>query len=89
MPRNEPPAWVGALAILFGLAATVWATWCSIVVLIGGTMPLIAVHLETGSILGFILMLFIGEPILITLAYWASMIILVPLAAATSRRPGR
>jgi hypothetical protein len=86
MPQNEPPAWVRALTILIGLVAAAWATWCSVIVLIGGTMPLFGIRVENGSLIGFILMLFIGEPILITLAYWASMLILVPLAPATTRR---
>ncbi|MGI5136991.1 MULTISPECIES: hypothetical protein [unclassified Streptomyces] len=86
MPRNDPPVSVSALAILAGLAA-VWVTWRTIIVLVGGTMPLIGIRPETGSLIGFVLMLFVGEPILITLAYRASMLILLPLALATSRRP--
>jgi hypothetical protein len=86
MPRNDPPAGVSALAILAGFTTAVWATWCTII-LVGGTMPLIGIRLETGSLIGFVLMLFVGEPILITLAYRANMLILLPLALATSRRP--
>ncbi|MEU1597682.1 hypothetical protein ABZ468_33775 [Streptomyces sp. NPDC005708] len=87
MPRNDPPASVSALAILAGFAAAVWVTWCTIIVLVGGTMPLIGIRPETGGLTGFVLMLFVGEPILITLACRARMLILLPLSLATSRRP--
>ncbi|MEU6319173.1 hypothetical protein [Streptomyces sp. NPDC047009] len=62
-------------------------TWCTIIVLVGGTMPLIGIRPETGGLTGFVLMLFVGEPILITLACRARMLILLPLSLATSRRP--
>ncbi|MGW2936897.1 hypothetical protein ACWDA7_34750 [Streptomyces sp. NPDC001156] len=84
-PAPQPPGWAKAVALLAGVVAAVWVTWCSAIALIGGTMPLVDYH--TGrSVPTFLLMLFIGEPILIAVAYWTVMLATRPIALATTRR---
>ncbi|MGW1803053.1 hypothetical protein ACWCQN_46380 [Streptomyces sp. NPDC001984] len=84
----EPPGWVKALAIAAGSAAALWATWCSVIALIGGIMPLVGYRTD-GDVLTFLLMLFIGEPILIALAYWTVRLISLPATRAAARRANR
>ncbi|MEU1925606.1 hypothetical protein ACWEV9_35655 [Streptomyces albogriseolus] len=72
------PAWVKALAISAGVATAIWTTWCTVIALLGGTMPLIGYHAH-GDVLSFLLMLFVGEPILITSAYWACLLIVLTI----------
>lgn len=82
--ERKVPAWVSGLAILTGTAAALWGLWCTVIGFIGGTMPLVGLHVDGGLGTG-LLMLIVGEPILMTVAYWASMIVLLPLAALTAR----
>ncbi len=69
---------VQVLTVLLAVAAGVWATWCTIIAFIGGTMPLIGVETDGGLGTG-LLCLVILEPIAITVAYWFSMLLLLPL----------
>lgn len=85
-PRNtEPPAWVKALAVIAAVVAAFWATWCCVIVLIGGPLPLVGAQ-TSGSVPAFLLMLFIGEPALIALAYWTVKLILHPFTPAATKR---
>lgn len=84
MSSNEPPALLGVLASIFGLAAAIWSSWCTVIAFIGGTMPIVGIRVDSGSITGGLLMLFVGEPILITVAYWVGMLIFLPLIALTA-----
>lgn len=83
--NREPPGWVSALTMLLGLTAGVWGLWCVVIGFVGGTMPLIGIEVEGSVILG-LFMLFIGEPILLTVAYWASMAVMLPIILVTTRR---
>lgn len=87
MGNREVPGWASALGILFGLAAGAWGLWCVVIGFIGGTMPLIGIDVE-GSLLLGLFMLFVGEPLLMTVAYWAFLAVMVPifLVAAAGRR---
>lgn len=85
---TEPPGWVKALAYLAGGGAAFWATWCTVIILIGGTLPLIGAQTE-GNVLAFLLMLFIGEPVLIALAYWTVKLVMLPITLAAARRADR
>jgi hypothetical protein len=69
---------------LAGAAIGIFGLWCTVIAFIGGTLPLLDVHLNGGLLPGLIF-LFIGEPLVTTLAYWAVMIVLLPLAALTAR----
>jgi len=79
---------VHVLAILLAVAAGIWATWCTVIAFIGGTMPLIGVETEGGLGFGLVFLIFL-EPIAITIAYWFSILLLMPLQlllGATDRR---
>ncbi|WP_375000068.1 hypothetical protein [Aeromicrobium sp. CTD01-1L150] len=68
------------IGLLTGGASVVWILWCTWIAFVGGRMPIIGYETDGGIVfgLGF---LFIGSPILLTLAYWVSMIIAFPVIA--------
>src|SRR4051812_30688122 len=68
MDHSQPSAWIQLLTMLFAAATGIWGLRCTVIALIGGTMPLIGIQTE-GSFLGFAFMLLIGEPIVITIGY--------------------
>ncbi|WP_371547434.1 hypothetical protein OG266_19825 [Streptomyces sp. NBC_00554] len=84
--RTVRPGWVKGSALLAAVTMGIWATWCSAILLIGGRLPLLELQVVKGDILAFLLMLFIGEPIFITLAYWTTMLILLPITLLTAGR---
>jgi hypothetical protein len=73
--------------IAFGLATAVWSTWCAVISFTGGKLPLLPWTMEGGIVSG-LLFLFFAEPLLITVAYWAGMLVALPLAGlvALSKR---
>lgn len=73
------------LVALSAVAAGIWGLWCTIIGFVGGTMPIIGYETEGSLGLG-LFMLFIGEPVLLTVAYWVSMLVLMPVAMIFSRR---
>ncbi|MFE6645045.1 hypothetical protein ACFVJS_00685 [Nocardioides sp. NPDC057772] len=76
---DDFPAWLALLVRLCAAVAGFWGLWCIWVGFFGGTMPLIGVSTD-GSLLLGLFMLFIGEPILLTVAYWAFALLLFPVA---------
>ncbi|MER6974484.1 hypothetical protein ACFVDI_04530 [Nocardioides sp. NPDC057767] len=88
--NDDFPAWLSVLIRLCAAAAGFWGLWCIWVGFFGGTMPIIGFSTD-GSLLLGLFMLLIGEPILLTVAYWAFVLVFLPLAlligAVQSRRP--
>lgn len=84
MSRPDPPGWLQVLIMLTATAASLWGLWCVVIGFTGGTLPLLGIHIDGGLITGA-LMLFIGEPILATLAYWAAGLVFLPLIHLTTR----
>lgn len=80
---DNSPAWLMPLVMLCSAAAGIWGLWCTWVGFFGGTMPIIGVSTD-GSLLLGLFMLFIGEPILLTIAYWAFVLLFLPLALLTN-----
>lgn len=74
-----------ALVPIAAFAAGIWGLWCTVIGFVGGTMPIIGYETEGSLGLG-LFMLFIGEPVLLTVAYWVTMLVLMPLAMIFSRR---
>ena len=85
MADREQPGWLMGLVVLSAVAAGVWGLWCTIVAFVGGTMPIIGYETEGSLGLG-LFMLFVGEPLLLTVAYWVSMLVFLPLAMVFSRK---
>ena len=85
MANREQPGWLMGLVGLSAVAAGVWGLWCTIVAFVGGTMPIIGYETEGSLGLG-LFMLFVGEPLLLTVAYWVSMLVFLPLAMVFSRK---
>lgn len=76
---------VKVIVALAAIATMIWATWCTVIAFIGGTMPIIG--WETEGSLGFgLLWLFLLEPIAVTVAYWITMIVTMPLAMLLDAR---
>ena len=84
MAEREPPGWVMGLVVLAAVTAGVWGMWCTIIGFVGGTMPIIGYETEGSLGLG-LFMFFIGEPLLLTVAYWATMLVFMPVAMIFSR----
>lgn len=78
---DDTPVPVQVVGGALALAAAVWATWCTVIAFAGGTMPLIGVETEGGVGFG-LLWLFVFDPIAMTVAYWLSMVVLLPVMVA-------
>lgn len=85
MANRELPDWFGGLVGVTAALAGLWGLWCTVIAFVGGTMPLLGIQVD-GSIVGGLLMLFIGEPILMTVSYWAAMLVLTPIGMIFSKR---
>lgn len=66
------------VAQLFGLMAAAYSTYATILAFIGGTLWPIGYEISGGLGTG-LLFIFIIDPILILVFYWASMILLFPI----------
>lgn len=60
------------------LAAGVWLTWCTVIAFAGGQLPLLGWNIDGGIVFG-LFWLFIVDPLAATVAYWAGMLIALPL----------
>lgn len=68
-----------AITVLTAIVSIIFSLWCTVIAFVGGRLPIIGWELKGGLIIG-LLWLFIIDPILITVCYWLSMIIAVPIA---------
>ena len=74
--------------------STVWLTWCTIIAFTGGTLPLLGWRVDGGLIFG-LFWLFVLDAIAMTVAYWVSMLVALPLiliseaVGVSARRPPR
>lgn len=89
MSSSEPAQWVASMARLFALvtsiAITIWILWTTVVVFVGGTIPLTTSPVNSNPV-GAIIFLVFGEPIAMTLSYWAWMIVFIPLGLLFRKR---
>lgn len=68
-----------AVAVVAGLASAGVSLWMTVIAFTGGTMPVIG--LETDGGVGFgLFWLMIVEPIVLTVCYWVSMAVAIPVA---------
>jgi len=82
---DDTPIPLQIIGGVLGLATAVWMTWCTVIAFIGGTMPIIGWEVEGGFGFG-LLFLVVLQPILLTLAYWAFMLVMIPLMLLFGRR---
>ena len=80
MDREGPNAVSMLVMVIVSVASAIWLTWCTVIAFIGGTLPLIGWEIEGGFFFGLV-WLFILDPIAMTVAYWASMLVAIPLIA--------
>jgi hypothetical protein len=71
---------VKGAAVVTAVASGVWATWCNVIAFIGGKLPLLPWELDGSVGLG-LLWLFVVDPLVITVAWWGSLLVLAPLTA--------
>lgn len=69
MSEDDLPRPVRVLAGLAGLGTVVWATWCTVIAFVGGTMPIVGWQSEGGVGPGLV-WLFLVEPIAVTVVMW-------------------
>lgn len=78
-----------AVTTVIVISAIVWTLWCTWVAFFGGALPLLGWRLSGGFIFGVVWLFFV-DPFVVTIAYWASMVVTVPLVmlseAVTRRR---
>jgi len=71
---------VRAFVAIAAVAVGLFSLWCTVIAFVGGTIPLFGWEMDGGIGTG-LLWLFIIDPIVITLGYWAAMLIALPLGA--------
>ncbi len=74
---------VNAVAVLTALAAAVLCTWYTVIAFVGGTMPIIGYETEGGFFFGVVWLVFV-DPIVVTVAWWASLLVMSPFIAGAS-----
>jgi hypothetical protein len=68
-------------------AAIVLSFWTTVIAFVGGTMPIIGWETDGGLVTGLVWLMFV-DPILMTVCYWVTMIVAVPLALLFNRGTG-
>jgi hypothetical protein len=63
--------------VFIGIASII-SIWFTIVAFIGGTLPLFGITLRGGIISGLFWM-FVIDPIVLTIIYWISMVVVLPI----------
>lgn len=87
MNSREMPGWFTGLVGFAAFAAAMWGLWCTVIAFMGGVLPIPFVEIEvSGGVVTGLLMLFVGEPILVTVTYWVFMLVFMPLALLFSKR---
>lgn len=77
--EDEFPLAARIITYLGVAGAIVLSIWMTFVAFFGGTMPIIGLETKGGLIPGLV-WLFIVDPIVITICYWLTMIVAVPVA---------
>lgn len=78
-----PAKVVGALGVA---TAVVLSTWMTIIAFVGGRMPLIGWETDGGIGTGLVWLLVV-DPFVITVVYWATMLLVVPLVLIFRPKP--
>lgn len=69
-------------------AAIVLSTWTTVIAFVGGTMPIVGWETDGGLVTGLLWLVFV-DPIVMTLCYWATLILAIPLALLFNRSTDR
>ena len=77
---DDLPMIVKAVISICAAATLVLSIWCTYIAFAGGKLPLVGWELKGGLSSGF-MWLIIADPILLTLGYWASALLALPLGA--------
>jgi hypothetical protein len=81
---------LNAVAGVLAACAAAFTIWCAVIAFIGGRIPIFGWELEGGVVQG-LLWLAVGVPIVSTVAYIFTLVVLIPLSllidVVTKRRP--
>jgi hypothetical protein len=88
MENGEMPLPARLVTYVGIAAAIVLSFWTTIIAFVGGTMPIIGWETDGGLVTGVVWLMFV-DPILMTVCYWATMIVAVPLALLFNRETDR
>lgn len=83
--EEDLPTAARAVGAVSGLAVVVWATWCTVVAFVGGTLPFLGWEME-GGIGDGLLWLFLIEPIVVTVAIWVTSLLVALVATVFGGR---
>ena len=83
MSDDDLPGPARAVAAVAGMATAIWATWCTVIAFIGGTMPVLGWKVSGGLGEGLV-WLFLVEPILVTVVTWIVAAVVAVIATASS-----
>jgi len=72
------------IGIPLGIVLVVWAGWITVTAFVGGQAPFFFVEFEGFSLMRGLLWLIVIDPIVLTVAYWAFMLVLMPIGMAAS-----
>lgn len=75
---EELPLPAKVVGVLGVATAVVLSTWMTIIAFVGGRMPLIGWETDGGIGTG-LMWLLVVDPFVITVVYWATMLLVVPL----------
>lgn len=76
--REEMHPIAMAVAVVAGLASAGLSLWMTVIAFVGGTMPVIGLETEGGVAFGLFWLVII-EPIVLTVCYWISMLVALPV----------
>lgn len=76
---HDIPAPLQAISILGVAAAIVFSAWTTVIAFVGGTMPIIGWETDGGIVTGLVWIAFV-DPIIVTVVYWATLLVVLPLS---------
>lgn len=77
--NEELHPFIKFVAGVMTFAAIVLSSWYTVIAFAGGTLPILGIELDGGIGYG-LFWLIIVDPIVITVTYWLTLIVLVPLS---------
>ena len=78
MDRTELHPVSQFLTMLLAVAVGIYGLVCTWVAFVGGTVPLLGWHFQANPFQGLAFLFFV-EPVIVTVGFWLSMIVVMPL----------
>ena len=78
MDRSDIHPIAQVVTVLFAVAVGLYGLVCTWVAFAGGTVPLLGWEFQANPFQGLAFLIFV-EPLIITVGFWVSMIVVIPL----------